>query len=249
MPKKQKKLLKDERTDLLFKNMANLRSVFEQHTGVKSIMGIDPGRDKPGVAVDIARLGDSGRVPQAQTYSTRTKSTGFAKVIEVESWAHSLMTETNPMIIVMEDYSFGSEYGREKAGEMQGVIMRFIWLKGVPLLKAAPQQIKAFIGAVDKDHIMKDVLRKYKIDTKSSDEADAVVLAKIGQAIITIMNVSATIQDPAEQKKFEGSPHKHCGLTQKEARIALNVLIDKGQKAIEFANGVKMAKFNIETNG
>jgi Holliday junction resolvasome RuvABC endonuclease subunit len=230
----KKRLLKEDRTELLFKNASRLRKALDKKRDIGMMMGLDPGRNKPGIALQTMSL-DNNKKPVTITHSITTRCKGFSKVMEVEAWVGAELDSSEPLLVMMEDYSFGSEFGREKAGEMHGAIMRLIWKAGVPLIKVAPSQIKSFIGAMDKDHIMKEVLRKYEIDTKSSDEADAVVLVKIGDAIVRIMNTMSSITEFDDQKKFEANPHRYCNLVQKEAKIAVNLLIEKGETAIEFA--------------
>jgi hypothetical protein len=142
----------------------------------------------------------------------------------------------------MEDYSFASEWGREKAGEMGGVIKRMIWLKEIPLISVAPQSLKAFIGVMKKDEIMKEVFKKWKIDTNNSDEADAIVLAKMGIEIIKFIKHGMTIASQEEQKTFESTAYKSVGLKKNEAKTVINLLVTKGGETYEFAKGKERAR-------
>ena len=53
-----------------------------------------------------------------------------------------------------------------------------------PFTDVSPSQVKKFIGAKKKDEIMMQVLKRYKVETANSDEADAFVLAKIAECYI-----------------------------------------------------------------
>ena len=220
-------------------------------------MGIDPGRTSPGIAFEVMYADSQDST--VETFSINTKLKGFGKVIEVESWFLQHLQTKRPGFIVMEDYSFDSEFGREKAGEMGGVLKRNIWLRGIPLITVAPQSVKAFIGVMRKEEIMKEVLRKWGIDTKKSDEADAVVLAKIGAGLAKMVRAGTMIATNDERKAFESSANHFVNMGPKEAVTLINLLINRGDTVYEFARGKEKArkaqgkqeqtKKNTRTNG
>jgi hypothetical protein len=237
MPKKKKKktLGKQERFDTFFRNLSILSKIIGIDGNL--VMGIDPGRKSPGIA--FRTMGEEGKV---EKFSTNTKLKGFGKVIEVESWFLQHLSRKRPGLIMMEDYAFDSEFGREKAGEMGGVIKRNIWIQGIPLIMVAPQSLKAFIGVMRKEEIMKEVLRKWEIDTKKSDEADAVVLVKMGVGIVKIVHCGMMLATEDEKKKFLSAPNGFVNLSQQEAKTLINLIIARGDTAHEFARGKKKAR-------
>ena len=238
MAKKKKAPGKQERVNTLFDNISTLSKIIGEESNW--VMGIDPGRTSPGIAFQVMHA-DSQK-PIVEKFSINTKLKGFGKVIEVESWFLQHIQMKHPGFIVMEDYSFDSEYGREKAGEMGGVLKRAIWLRSIPLITVAPQSDKAFIGVMKKEEIMKEVLRKWLIDTSKSDEADAIVLAKIGAGIAKLVRAGIMIADNDERKEFEASAHKFVSLEQQEAKTLVNLLINRGDTVYEYARGKEKAR-------
>jgi Holliday junction resolvasome RuvABC endonuclease subunit len=120
-----------------------------------------------------------------------TKSKGPVRLAEIEDWLISVLGAW-PMIehVVMENYSPGSKFGREKAGELGGLVKKTLYQRipgeaGFPTLMA-PSSLKLFVtgsGKSDKDQITKEVLRKWGFDAPNNDVADAYGLAKVAQAI------------------------------------------------------------------
>jgi Holliday junction resolvasome RuvABC endonuclease subunit len=240
MARKKKAMSKEERTTALFKNIKLLDGTKDFTSSY--ILAIDPGRTQPGM-VTLNPINSHNRNLEIQ--SLRPKLKGFSKVIEVEIWVRDMIKSFKdrhmPLVCFMEDYSFESEFGREKAGEMQGVILRLLWYNEIPVFKIAPSQVKAFIGVTSKELIIKEVLRKYKIDTKNSDEADAVVLGMMGIAVRRIVVDGMNI-DEKDRGKFETHPHRFSGINEKEAKTASRVIMMKGEEAHGFARGKEIAK-------
>lgn len=228
MAKKKKTLSKQERVHMLFKNISRLNKIIG--TQGNQVMGIDPGRTSPGIAFE-GMAGGNGM----KKFTKNTKLKGFGKVLEVESWMLFHLKGNTPGLAMMEDYAFDSEWGREKAGEMGGVIKRQLWIRSLPVLTVAPQSIKAFIGVMRKEEIMKEVLRKYNINTSKSDEADAVVLVKMGLGIIEIIRAGMNIADDEERKRFEANPHTYTALSKQEGKTLVNLLISRGEETYEFS--------------
>jgi len=232
MPKK-KVPNKAERVERLFRAL----ELFNEHTS-GCIVGIDPGRVSPGIA--IVRSGE------IEHLNYKTKATGFGKVMEVEIFVKTVLAGVDIAYVLMEDYAYQSEWNREAMGEMGGIIMRYFWRRRVPVLKVAPVQIKNFIGAGSKDQIMKEVLRKWKINTETSDEADATVLSKIGLLAYNIVKWYA--RNPLDEKQkseFESKPHKFIKATQVEAGIVNRILISRGEEAYGFAQNRKETEEKI----
>ena len=232
---KKKSLNKEERVNRLFDNINSLSKTIKSTKNI--VMGIDPGRTSPGLA--FATINDDKNI---EKFTINTKLNGFGKVIEVESWMMNHVSTYPPAIVLMEDYAFDSEWGREKAGEMVGVIKRRLWLQEIPLISVAPQSLKAFIGAMKKEEIMKEVLKRYGIDTSKSDEADAVVLAKMGIGINKIIQCGMTLANQDDKKVFENAAYKFINLTHNEAKTLINILIMRGEEANEFARGKEKAR-------
>ena len=225
MPKK-KPLTKLEKIDALYTTIKQFTSMSNYSNGV--IIGIDPGRVSPGLCI-INAVGED----EIEIRGLKTTGSGFSKVMQVEEWLLKHLIVKPIELAVMEDYAFESKWGRELAGEMHGVIMRYLWNRRIPLIKVAPIQLKNFVGSKAKEHIMKDVFRKWGYDTNNSDEADAIVLAKLGKALYNITKWACRAE--YDRKEFETNPHKFIDYNQKEARTLINILETRGSEAHAFA--------------
>jgi hypothetical protein len=237
---KHKKLTKEGRAELFLKNIILLSEIFEQQSrGL--IVGIDPGRNSPGLAIYNPRL------DKISLHSHKTKGEGFGKVIEVELWMRNFLDDKKIRLAIVEDYSFGEKFNRESMGEIGGVIRRYFWIRGIPLFAIAPQTLKSLIGVKKKELILKETFRQYKIDTESDDEADAFLLVKIGQLLYNSVNKFRAIANPENIKKIEAKPHEFCGLKVKEARIVKDAIIGKGAAAHGYAREGEKIRQEIRT--
>ena len=127
----------------------------------------------------------------AHVRGTFTTVKGPDRLIAIEVWLvqHLAML---PEIhhIAMENYSPGSKFGREKLGELGGLVKKTLRQHvpgdaGYPTL-VVPTQVKLFVtgsGKGDKDQVTKEVLRKWGFDAPNNDVADAYGLAKVAQAL------------------------------------------------------------------
>ena len=90
--------------------------------------------------------------------------------------------------VAIENNAFNA-VGRAKSGlaELNGVIKFWLWRRGIPYALVAPASLKKFIlgkGAGEKSLIIREVYKQYGVDVATDDEADAIVLAHIGQCLI-----------------------------------------------------------------
>jgi len=113
------------------------------------------------------------------------KSWGFSRLIHIESEIKALLEKRSPFVI-LEDYSYNSVYGREKAGELGGIVRRILFFKKLPLLTVAPLSVKAWIKAKKKSQIMLEILDQHGIKIDNEDAADAFLLSDIGHKALLI---------------------------------------------------------------
>jgi hypothetical protein len=224
MPKK--KPGKAERVELLRVNRVRLHNLLRDRPGV--IVGLDLARGQTGLAINSLRRTETA------IFSHKTKNKGFAKVIEIEVWLREHLDRKKIKLAMIEDYSYGSQLGREAAGEIGGVVRRYLWMRGIPTIPIAPGTIKSFIGAKDKSLIVKEVYKQFKVDANNDDEADAFVLAKLGE---TLYNALAEIRaaKKKDMKQCETHPHRFCSLDSKKAKTVKDIIVNKGEDAYAFA--------------
>ena len=171
---------KEERVILLRQNSHRLYRLLRDRPGV--IIGLDLARGQTGRAINSLRR------KKTALFSHKTKNKGFAKVIEIEVWLRENLDRKKIKLAMIEDYSYGSQQGREAAGEIGGVVRRYLWMRGIPTIPIEPGTIKAFIGARDKSLILKEVYKQFRVDADNDDEADAFVLVKLGETLFNAIS-------------------------------------------------------------
>jgi len=193
------------------------------------ILGIDPSRTSCGWAIyKTPRLKKFASIQPDKSLTT------FKKVVAVSTEITSIMEKYKPDFVIMEDYAYGASQGRELAGEVQGVIMMSIFARELPLIKPAVTQVKAFIGADRKSNIMMEVLSRYGFKTQNDDQADAIVLALIGDAIFRVIsNLPKAFKniDPSStkiDKKFK-EVSKDLGLNINQSNTIYKLILKKGK--------------------
>jgi Holliday junction resolvasome RuvABC endonuclease subunit len=90
--------------------------------------------------------------------------------------------------VVIENNAFNA-VGRAKSGlaELNGIVKFWLWRRQIPYALVAPTTLKKFIlgaGKGEKSLIIREVFKQYGLDAGTDDEADACVLAHIGQCLI-----------------------------------------------------------------
>lgn len=224
MPKK--KPSKAERVTLLRNNTQRLYRLFHDKPGV--IIGLDLARGRTGLAIYSLRR------KEITILSHEAKNKGFAKVIEIELWLRENLDHKKIKLAVVEDYSYNSKQGREAAGELGGVIRRYLWLRKIPFIPIAPTTLKAFVGAKDKSLIVKEVYKQYKVDADNDDEADACVLVKVGEMLYNVLPEFNGVKKK-DVSQCETHPHRFCSLDSKKAKSMKDIIVNKGESAYVFA--------------
>ena len=85
----------------------------------------------------------------------------------------------------IEGPSFGSKDGGRlfQIGECTGVLKLMLFELGIPLAIAVPSQLKKYISGTGKDvkkeHIMLDIYKRYGVELRDNNVADAYVLSRI----------------------------------------------------------------------
>ena len=92
-------------------------------------------------------------------------------------------------LVCLEGYSFGSQ-GRAvfNIGELGGVIRCMLYDKGIEWVEVAPSTLKKFAcgkGNVKKDQIALHVYKRWGYTAPDNNVADAYVLARIGQELLS----------------------------------------------------------------
>lgn len=91
------------------------------------------------------------------------------------------------LLVVMEDFALHARSGSiDEICGMAYLVRHALWQVGIDYLLVTPNQLKKFVtgsGAAEKSKVMKEVLKRFEVDTEDDNQADAVVLAHIGAAM------------------------------------------------------------------
>lgn len=162
---------------------------------------------------------------------------GFSRLIKIERFIRKVLEQGSPFCFI-EGYSFNSKFGREKAGELGGVIRRTLWYKKRPLLEIPPQTLKSWIKAKKKEQIMLEILSRYGVKISDNNAADAFVLQDIGRCLLELVSdfCKRNISDPEEVRLFfKEEDYKESGRLEKlfkyQANSIFNLVQSSGFKA------------------
>ena len=147
---------------------------------VSVVMGIDPSLTSTGLVVlENDCLVSSGTL--------EVKEKGIARLLALQKELEAKLLEYQPTLVVVEGYAFARANQAHQLGELGGMIRLLLTQKQVPWIEVPPTQAKKFAagkGNAPKDLILMNVYKRWGVEFGTSDEADAYVLARIGQAIL-----------------------------------------------------------------
>lgn len=115
------------------------------------------------------------------------KERGVERLLRLESMLQGKLREYKPSLVVVEGYAFARANQAHQMGELGGMIRMLLAKLGINWIEVAPTQVKKFCtgkGNAAKDLILMNVYKRWGVEFQVNDEADAYVLAKIGQAIM-----------------------------------------------------------------
>ncbi len=123
----------------------------------------------------------------SECYKPKNKA-GPQRLIEIRHKISEVIDKYQPKLICLEGYSFGSR-GRAlfQIGELGGLIRVLLHKTGIKWIEIPPSQVKKFAtgkGNCGKDLILQQVYKRWGMEFKTSDEADAFILAKIGTILL-----------------------------------------------------------------
>lgn len=153
---------------------------------------------------------DSDRVPTIIALDLSLRSTGVAIGTEKVPWhAETIRTDLKglarldyqlktirgvwlgsvpPDLVVIEAMAPGitSPYTLERAG-LYYMVLLALWKANIPVLTAAPTQVKKFCtgsGRAEKDMMIMACYKTFGVEVENNNEADAIALLAIGKAWI-----------------------------------------------------------------
>lgn len=100
-------------------------------------------------------------------------------------------------LVVMEAFSYGSPNQAHQLGGVNTMIRYALWRRNIPVIQVAPVQLKKFVtgkAKAEKEIIIREVYKRWSVDVRTNNEADAVVLLVIGAALTGQMTVTMQAQ-------------------------------------------------------
>ena len=144
------------------------------------VMGIDPSLNNTAYCI----LGGSEPVIGKIGVGKRR---GVERLLHIEQEITKLLACHQPLLVVIEGYSYASAHQAHQAGELGGVLRRLFHVDRTSWIDVAPPTLKKFVtgkGNADKNLVMLNVYKRWGVETGSDDEADAYGLAKAGQYLL-----------------------------------------------------------------
>jgi Holliday junction resolvasome RuvABC endonuclease subunit len=120
---------------------------------------------------------------------------------------HVLRLAEDADLIGLENYSYGSQFAKEIAGELGGINRLALIEQDTDrnIILIAPTQVKKFValhGRSSKDEVQAEVEKKYDVELDSDDEADALGLAYTAYYCYLFENEEIT-KDDLEPEQYD----------------------------------------------
>jgi Holliday junction resolvasome RuvABC endonuclease subunit len=133
---------------------------------------------------------------------------GSHRLAFVRNQLQSLLQEVQPSLVVFEGYALGG-FRKGKSmladlGELGGVLKLHVWEAGFPALVVGPTLLKSIIadkGNAKKPEIREAIKKKFNLDIRQDDEADAFGLLVAGEA--RMGHVHAMLSSTRLEKLFD----------------------------------------------
>lgn len=156
------------------------------------VTGLDLSLNGTGVCNNYFPKSPEGKEPYIETRRLTHDLTGPERLIYVRDKVIGLFQGTE--LACLENYAFARTNQAHQVGELGGVIRVALYEAGIEYVLVTPNQLKKFAtgkgGGKDggkKEDVKLGVYKHWGKEFPSNDEADAFVLAKIGEALIVGM--------------------------------------------------------------
>ena len=146
-------------------------------------LGIDLSLQATGVCI----VSSDYSIISKDILSSTTTNTSLRLFLLKNALTHFLTGHEDIKLCCIEGPSFGSKDGGRlfQIGEWTGVVKLLLFELGIPFVAAVPSQLKKYISGTGKDvkkeHVMLDVYKKYNVELRDNNIADAYVLSRIAR--------------------------------------------------------------------
>lgn len=170
--------------------------------------GIDPSLS----ATAVVLIDESGVLKHSRVITTKLTGPARLQVIRDEAKRelydlYSASSYTQCLVqVCIEHYAMGAKFGRELAGELGGVLRVMMFENEIDYDEVPPLRLKQFAtgkASAEKDHILLAVFKKWGIEFKTNDEADAFILAQMARVLWTVKSIGETGYDRLKLMAYE----------------------------------------------
>lgn len=159
-----------------------------------TILGIDPGYDRLGIAVIEKPAKGKEAVLYSDCFTTSSKDTIYERLKQVGREIERILNKFGPEAVALETlFITKNQKTAMRVAEARGIIIYEALKGGIPVFEYSPMEIKTAItssGKSDKSQMMKmlpllvDIPKKKGWERMLDDEYDAIAVALTHSAII-----------------------------------------------------------------
>ena len=163
----------------------------------KTIIGVDPSMRHTGVCIIAGPM-----IVATLCVEPPKKLTGVLVLQYIADAFEELLEDHTPNAWAIEGYSYGSVGRKAQLAEVGGVIKLLLANTGTEGIIIAPTRVKKYTGdgRASKEDIRQYIMQEEGIDTHSYDIADAMVIGRIAQAVLSYRATGAL---PNNRKQAE----------------------------------------------
>jgi crossover junction endodeoxyribonuclease RuvC len=139
-----------------------------------------------------------------EVYQIRTGTNGIARLHLIQGQFRQLLEGEKPGGVAIEGYAFGANGRVFGLGELGGLLRLETYQKGYRMIEVPPTTLKKHLtgqGNVQKQVMIKELFKKYDIDTNDDNDCDAIALAIYAREFYeTQMHFIATYREEIHKK-------------------------------------------------
>lgn len=132
----------------------------------------------------VAACSDRGGYIGFRTFKSKYKN-GMARLDDI---TNSLVTPAKTAkLVVMEDMAFAAHDMKHERAGLAYLVRHGLWQNMIPYVLIAPTSLKKFVtgsGKAEKSMMIMEVFKRWGHAAKNDNEADAIALLYIGQALM-----------------------------------------------------------------
>jgi crossover junction endodeoxyribonuclease RuvC len=136
------------------------------------------------------------------------------------------------LLVMIENFAFHAQ-GRSvlQLAGLQYLLRHHLFQSGIPFQLITPNQAKKFLTGkhhCDKNVILKEILKRYKLDVDDDNIADAINMNKIGQAVLGLLELDNQAQRDVIEELLK-SPATKKGRNRGRKAVAETFMANHGE--------------------